>query len=168
MVAEELGSSKEVVHIKLNARKLDKKDFFGKSDPYIIISKFMEDGTWMNVHKTEIIKNTLNPDWRPFSVRVASLTGDSHDRKLRFQCFDWDSDGSSDFIGEFEITYGELLSGELTFTLTKNNWIFLFIKTKFQIEIESFLQPPKRIEPFIHYLTHRRRQRRSLTQVLEH
>ena len=126
VVAEELGSSKEVVHIKLNGRKLDKKDFLGKSDPYIIISKLMEDGTWTNVHKTEVIKNTLNPDWRPFSVRVASLTGGTPERKLRFQCYDWDSDGSSDFIGEFEITYTELLSGELTFTLCKHYACFIF------------------------------------------
>ena len=113
VIAEELGSSNEVVHIKLSAAKLDNKDYFGKNnDPYIIISKLMEDGTWANVHKTEVIKETLNPDWRPFSMPVASLTGSSPDRKLRFQCHGGNHSGTTDFIGEFQITYAELLSGK--------------------------------------------------------
>ncbi|CAG7668662.1 unnamed protein product [Allacma fusca] len=110
VVAEELGANKEIVHFKINGRKLDKKDFLGKSDPYLVISKLMDDGSWAIAHKTEVIKNTLNPDWRPFSLRVASLTSSKPERNLRFQVYDWDSDGSSDFIGEFELTYLELLT----------------------------------------------------------
>lgn len=110
--AEELGTNKEVLFMKMNARGLDKKDFFGKSDPYVIIAKKMDDGTWVNVHKTDVIKNTLNPDWTPFSMRVISLTSGNPDRPLRFQVWDWDNDGSSDFIGEFQTSYGEIQSSK--------------------------------------------------------
>lgn len=96
--------------MKMHARSLDKKDFFGKSDPYVIIAKKMDDGSWTNVHKTDVIKNTLNPDWTPFSMRVISLTSGNPDRPLRFQVWDWDNDGTSDFIGEFQTSYSEIQS----------------------------------------------------------
>ena len=38
-----------------------KKDFFGKSDPYMEISRENLDGTWNAVHRTEVINNNLNP-----------------------------------------------------------------------------------------------------------
>lgn len=110
--AEELGTNKEVLHLKLNGRNLDKKDLFGKSDPYVTICKLMDDGSWTVVHKTEVIKNTLSPDWQPFSIRVASLTSGNAERKLRFQVFDWNSNGSSDLIGEFGTTYIEIQQGK--------------------------------------------------------
>ena len=37
------------------------KDFFGKSDPYMEISRENLDGTWNAVHRTEVINNNLNP-----------------------------------------------------------------------------------------------------------
>jgi Ca2+-dependent lipid-binding protein len=110
--AEELGTNKELLFVKMNGRNLDKKDMFGKSDPYIIISKKMDDGTWTNVHKSDVIKNTLNPDWQPFSIRVASLISGNSERPLRFQIWDWDNDGSSDFIGEFTTSYTQLQSSK--------------------------------------------------------
>ncbi|XP_021950663.1 copine-8 isoform X2 [Folsomia candida] len=106
--AEEIGTNKEILHIKMNGRNLDKKDMFGKSDPYVTICKKMDDGSWTDVHKTDVIKNTLNPDWQPFSVRVASLTSGNPERLLRFQVWDWNSNGSGDFIGEFNTTYTQL------------------------------------------------------------
>lgn len=111
--AEEIGTNKEILHIKMNGRNLDKKDMFGKSDPFVMICKKMDDGSWTNVHKTDVKKNTLNPDWQPFSVRVASLTSGNPERPLRFQVWDWNSSGSSDFIGEFETNYGQLQQGKV-------------------------------------------------------
>jgi hypothetical protein len=75
-----------------------------------VISKLLDDGTYSDVHKTEIIKNNLNPEWKLFTIRVASLTSGNLERKLRFRVLDWDNDGSSDLIGEFETTYTELLA----------------------------------------------------------
>ncbi len=38
----------------MRAQKLDKKDFLGKSDPYLIISRQLPDGSFVSVHKTKV------------------------------------------------------------------------------------------------------------------
>lgn len=35
--------------MQLCANKLDKKDFFGKSDPFLVFYRSNEDGTWVSV-----------------------------------------------------------------------------------------------------------------------
>lgn len=54
VTAEELTACKEEVCMQFQARKLDKKDFFGKSDPYLAIYKVQEDGTYTVCHRTEV------------------------------------------------------------------------------------------------------------------
>ena len=44
MTSEELASTKEEAFIHFQAGKLDKKDLFGKSDPFFIVSKSMPNG----------------------------------------------------------------------------------------------------------------------------
>lgn len=41
--AEELDSSKDVVYMRWNGKKLDKKDLFGKSDPFMVFCRCNED-----------------------------------------------------------------------------------------------------------------------------
>lgn len=109
-VAEELNNNKEVVNLQFKGRKLDKKDFFGSSDPYLTFYRHgIEGENYVPVHKTEVIKNNLNPCWKLFSISVTTLcNGDKH-RPIQVECFDWDSDGSHDLIGEFQTTLHELL-----------------------------------------------------------
>jgi hypothetical protein len=48
---------------KINYESTD--GYFGKSDPFLKFYKKV--GTdWLPVHKTEMIKDNLNPDWKPF------------------------------------------------------------------------------------------------------
>nr|CAB3233424.1 copine-3 [Phallusia mammillata] len=110
--AEELGGSNEVAYCSFKGTSLDKKDFFGKSDPYLEIHREGVDGKWMMVHRTEVIKNTLNPTWKPFKISTQSLCGGNHDAQLMIKCYDWDNDGSSDFIGEFQTTFRSFLEAE--------------------------------------------------------
>ncbi|KAK1332192.1 hypothetical protein QTO34_007878 [Cnephaeus nilssonii] len=70
--AEEIKDNR-VVLFEMEARKLDNKDLFGKSDPYLEFHKQTSDGTWLLVHRTEVIKNNLNPVWRPFKISLNSL-----------------------------------------------------------------------------------------------
>lgn len=44
-------------------------------------------------HKTEIIKKTLNPDWKEFSIFSRALCNGDYDRQIKFECYDWDRDG---------------------------------------------------------------------------
>ncbi|XP_060079148.1 copine-8-like [Ylistrum balloti] len=109
--AEELSSCKEQVHFQFRAHKLDKKDFFGKSDPFLTFLRANEDTSYTVVHRTEVIKKTLNPTWRPFILPVRSLCNGDYDRSIKVQCHDWDADGGHDFIGEFTTTLRELSRG---------------------------------------------------------
>lgn len=109
--AEELNKCKEEVTLHFRASHLDKKDFFGKSDPYLQISRVNEDGSYTVVHRTEVVKKTLNPTWRPFMITARSLCNGDYDRSIKFECFDWDSDGGHDFIGEFTTNLRELSRG---------------------------------------------------------
>lgn len=109
--AEELNKCKEEITLHFRASHLDKKDFFGKSDPYLQISRVNEDGSYTVVHRTEVVMKTLNPTWRPFMITARSLCNGDYDRSIKFECFDWDSDGGHDFIGEFTTNLRELSRG---------------------------------------------------------
>uniref|UniRef100_A0A8C4HEM4 Copine-8 n=1 Tax=Dicentrarchus labrax TaxID=13489 RepID=A0A8C4HEM4_DICLA len=87
-------------------------DFFGKSDPFMVFYRSNEDGTFTICHKTEVVKNTLNPVWQPFSIPVRALCNGDYDRTIKVEVYDWDRDGSHDFIGEFTTSYKELCRGQ--------------------------------------------------------
>uniref|UniRef100_H2ZQ72 C2 domain-containing protein n=1 Tax=Ciona savignyi TaxID=51511 RepID=H2ZQ72_CIOSA len=73
ITAEELGGNNEVAILSFSATGLDKKDWFGKSDPFLEFHRIGPDGKLMMVHRTEYIKNTLNPTWKPFKISLRTL-----------------------------------------------------------------------------------------------
>jgi hypothetical protein len=111
VVSEELLGNKENITFSFSGRKLDKKDMFGKSDPYMEISRVTENNKYIIVHRTEVIKNTLNPDWKKFRMEVRTLCNGDYDRDLKFSVFDWDSNDSPDYIGSFHTTLNKLKTG---------------------------------------------------------
>uniref|UniRef100_A0AAQ6A1G9 C2 domain-containing protein n=1 Tax=Amphiprion ocellaris TaxID=80972 RepID=A0AAQ6A1G9_AMPOC len=80
--AEELSNCRDIATMQFCANKLDKKDFFGKSDPFLVFYRSNEDGTTVKV-----------------------------------DVYDWDRDGSHDFIGEFTTSYRELSRGQSQFNV---------------------------------------------------
>ncbi|XP_061113259.1 copine-9-like [Conger conger] len=115
--AEELSNCRDIATMQLCANKLDKKDFFGKSDPFLVFYRSNEDGTFTICHKTEVVKNTLNPVWQPFTIPVRALCNGDYDRTVKVDVYDWDRDGSHDFIGEFTTSYRELSRGQNQFNV---------------------------------------------------
>ncbi|CAI5779288.1 copine-3 [Podarcis lilfordi] len=107
ITAEEVKDNR-VVMFEVEARKLDNKDFFGKSDPYLEFHKQTSEGNWVMVHRTEVIKNNLNPVWRPFKISLNSLCYGDMDKTIKVECYDYDSDGSHDLIGTFQTTLSKL------------------------------------------------------------
>ncbi|XP_069073324.1 copine-2 [Pleurodeles waltl] len=101
IAAQELSDNR-VITLSMAGRKLDKKDLFGKSDPFLEFYKQGDDGKWMLVHRTEVIKYTLDPVWKPFTVPLVSLCDGDIDKVIKVQCYDYDNDGGHDFIGEFQ------------------------------------------------------------------
>ncbi|XP_075045066.1 copine-2 isoform X2 [Mixophyes fleayi] len=103
IIAQELSDNR-VITLSMAGRKLDKKDLFGKSDPFLEFYKQGDDGKWMLVHRTEVIKYTLDPVWKPFTVPLQSLCNGDIEKPIKVMCFDYDNDGGHDFIGEFQTT----------------------------------------------------------------
>lgn len=115
--AEELGNCRESVLMQFCGNKLDKKDFFGKSDPFLVFYRTNEDGTFTICHKTEVVKNTLDPVWQAFKIPVRALCNGDYDRAIKIEVYDWDRDGGHDYIGEFSTSYRELSKGHSHFTV---------------------------------------------------
>ncbi|XP_064876968.1 copine-9-like [Oncorhynchus nerka] len=113
--AEELSNCRDIATMQLCANKLDKKDFFGKSAPFLVFYRSNEDGTFTICHKTEVVKNTLNPVWQPFTIPVRALCNGDYDRTVKVDVYDWDRDGSHDFIGEFTTSYRDFSRGQNQF-----------------------------------------------------
>ncbi|MCI4383123.1 hypothetical protein PGIGA_G00022630 [Pangasianodon gigas] len=106
--AEEISGNNGYVELSFCAKKLDDKDLFSKSDPFLEIYRVNDDSTEQLVHRTEVIKNNLNPVWQPFKVSLISLCSCDEDRKLKCLVWDYDSRGKHDFIGEFYATFKEM------------------------------------------------------------
>ncbi|XP_071534186.1 copine-8-like isoform X2 [Panulirus ornatus] len=108
---DEVSSSKEVITMNMSGADLDKKDFFGKSDPFLIFYRCNDNNTYVPVHKTEVIKKTLNPAWKPIIIPARTLCAGDHNRSIKIECYDWDSDGGHDLIGECYTNLQRLLEG---------------------------------------------------------
>ncbi|KAG9280077.1 copine-4 [Astyanax mexicanus] len=108
VTAEELSGNHDYVELAFSAKKLDDKDFFSKSDPFLEIFRVNDDGTGSLVHRTETIMNNLNPVWKSFKVSQNTLCSGDEERELKCTVFDWDSNGKHDFIGEFQTTFKEM------------------------------------------------------------
>lgn len=115
--AEELNNCRESVMMQFCGNKLDKKDFFGKSDPFLVFYRSNEDRTFTICHKTEVVKNTLNPVWQAFKIPVRALCNGDYDRTIKVEVYDWDRDGGHDFIGDFSTSYRELSRGQSQFNV---------------------------------------------------
>uniref|UniRef100_A0A673H829 Copine-3 n=1 Tax=Sinocyclocheilus rhinocerous TaxID=307959 RepID=A0A673H829_9TELE len=81
--AEEIKDNR-VVNFEMEARKLDNKDFFGKSDPYLEFYRQTETG-WQLAHRTEVVKNNLNPCWKPFKIPLRSLCAGDMEKPIKVE-----------------------------------------------------------------------------------
>uniref|UniRef100_A0A2S2QTI9 Copine-8 n=2 Tax=Sipha flava TaxID=143950 RepID=A0A2S2QTI9_9HEMI len=104
ITAEELGTDRDEIILELSGFKLDKKDFFGKPDPFLEIYKLTDTGNYTLVYKTDVIKDTLNPRWKKFNVSVRTFCNGDYDRDIKIICYDWNSSGDHSLIGEFHTT----------------------------------------------------------------
>lgn len=112
VVAEENSGVKGKVRLQFRSTGLDKKDFFGKSDPfYEIYAEDPSSGSQAMVFRSEHIMKTLNPTWQPMSISLTALCNGDRDRPLLIKVHDWDSDGSHDLIGICNTTLNEMLGG---------------------------------------------------------
>jgi len=114
VTAEEVSDSKKTVIYKFRAIKLDKKDLFGKSDPFFAIYRRVNnsgDGdNLLLTYESEVIKNNLNPSWKKGEVNLSKISNSNIDEPLIIKIFDWNKNGNRDYIGEFETSIAELVA----------------------------------------------------------
>ncbi|XP_022069659.1 copine-3-like isoform X2 [Acanthochromis polyacanthus] len=113
-ICAEERTDNRVVAFEAAGRKLDKKDFFGKSDPFLEFYRQTETG-WQLAHRTEVIKNNLNPTWRPFRIPLQSLCGGDVEKSIKVDCYDYNNSGSHDFIGSFQTTLSQIQQASQTY-----------------------------------------------------
>uniref|UniRef100_A0A8C4SAL8 Copine-3 n=2 Tax=Erpetoichthys calabaricus TaxID=27687 RepID=A0A8C4SAL8_ERPCA len=113
ITAEEINDNRCVV-LEVEARNLDKKDLFGKSDPFLEFFKQGQDGKLQLAYRTEVIKNNLNPCWKPFSVSLQTFCNSDLNKPIKVKCYDHDSDGSHDLIGVFDTSMSEVQKASQT------------------------------------------------------
>lgn len=104
--AEESVSSKTTTEMILRCSDLEYKDLFSKSDPFLIISKEVENGTPIPVCKTEVIKNDLKPTWKRVFLNIQQVG--SKDSPLVIECFNFNSNGKHDLIGKIHKSLADL------------------------------------------------------------
>ncbi len=85
------------------------QDSFGKSDPFIRFSRVSEDSSTIPVYKTEVVRDNLNPTWRPITSTMQRLCNGDPYRPLLLECFDWDKDGSHELIGTAQSSVDDLM-----------------------------------------------------------
>jgi len=78
-----------------------------------VISRSNPDGSWSAVHRTEVVKHSLNPVWRPFNIRVQALCNGLYDRNLKIDCYDWDDGTNDQLIGSFITSLKQLTAGSI-------------------------------------------------------
>uniref|UniRef100_A0A8D0P0S2 Copine 2 n=1 Tax=Sus scrofa TaxID=9823 RepID=A0A8D0P0S2_PIG len=56
----------------------------------------------------QVIKYTLDPVWKPFTVPLVSLCDGDMEKPIQVMCYDYDNDGGHDFIGEFQTSVSQM------------------------------------------------------------
>lgn len=102
---------------ELSANHLAAQDWLsGKSDPYVALYLVDEDDNAIsNKLQTDVIKNTLNPEWNSFfSLDVQSKEG----AFLVAEIWDFNAVKSSDFLGRVKLPLLDLKNGHHNFNLS--------------------------------------------------
>lgn len=101
----------EKIQFDVCGEGLDKKDFFGKSDPYLNFKRKFDDGSTHLIHRTEVKPKTLDPRWATVQINTQTLCAKDGDRPIIIECYDHDKWKKDDLIGTAQTTLNELLRG---------------------------------------------------------
>ncbi|XP_022987255.1 protein BONZAI 1-like isoform X1 [Cucurbita maxima] len=104
--AEECVSSKTTTEMILRCSDLEHKDLFSRIDPFLVISKTVESKSSIPVCKTEVIKNDLNPTWKPVFLNMQQVG--SKDSPLIIECYNFNNNGKHELIGKVQKSLVEL------------------------------------------------------------
>ncbi|KAK9080585.1 hypothetical protein SSX86_000343 [Deinandra increscens subsp. villosa] len=106
VLAEVEHVSKTTAELTFRCSDLENKDFFSKSDCFLVISKYVESGATIPICRTEVLKNTLRPEWKPVFLNMSQVG--SKDSPLIIECFNFNSNGKHDSLGKAQKSLAEL------------------------------------------------------------
>lgn len=107
--AEEVSGTNDVVIFDVEGKDFPKKSLIFKNQPYLVISRAnIEDSSMHPVYNSEAIKSS-SPKWKRFQIPVSKLCNGDYSRALKFEIFDYRSNGNHKFIGEFHSKLEDLL-----------------------------------------------------------
>ncbi|XP_074587107.1 protein BONZAI 3-like [Curcuma longa] len=139
--AEEPVASRTAFEIIFRCSKLENKDVFSKSDPFLIISKFVESGISVPICKSEVINNNLNPVWKPVTLSMQQFV--SKENPLIIECFDFNVSGKHDQLGLLQTSVADLEK-----LARENSGANLYVQSrsgakkmlKGQLHVDSFIE----------------------------
>ncbi|KAL6329570.1 hypothetical protein AAG906_022147 [Vitis piasezkii] len=102
----ETVASRNAIEVIFHCSHLDNKDLFSKSDPFLRISRIVENGGSVPICKTEVVDNNLNPIWRPLCLTMQQFV--SKDNPLVIECFDFNTSGNHVLIGKLQKSVADL------------------------------------------------------------
>jgi len=101
-------------HFQINGKGLKNVDgMFGKSDPFFEVSKLINaagGATWQVVHRSEVIKDDLNPKWKAVSLSLNDICGDNKDQQVRITVKDWEKSGQHESMGTIETSVNDIIN----------------------------------------------------------
>lgn len=109
LVAEEVSACKKLVEIEFKAEKLKRQSWFRGNDPFLVISRLNEDGSYSVVKRPGTIESprtlmTKLPMRRPYpiwklSIQLTGLCNGDYDRSIKIDCYNRRRNGNHKLIG---------------------------------------------------------------------
>ena len=100
----------QIMQVQFRGKDIKSMDGkFSKSDPFLQI--YAMDPQPRMVTKTEYIKNTKEPVWKPLQVSLTQLCQNDMNRPIKISCLDFDDHSAADLIGSFETSVSQLKQG---------------------------------------------------------
>jgi len=95
---------------QFEAAKIDKASKFGKTDAFLEMAVSTdEEGEWVTIHRTEVIKKTVDPQWEKFQLTVNQLRADVGERFLKLSVNHWSKKGPKE-VGMCITSFADLKS----------------------------------------------------------
>ncbi|KAF8354611.1 nra-1, partial [Pristionchus pacificus] len=106
---EQSKGRQESLYFICSASNVDRKDFLGKCDPFLKISRINYDNTLQLAYRTRYKEQNLNPKWKPIEIHLGQLCYGEKNRQFLIECFDWDQDGNHELVGSCVTTVDRLV-----------------------------------------------------------
>mmetsp|Transcript_49717 Transcript_49717/g.97235 ORF Transcript_49717/g.97235 Transcript_49717/m.97235 type:complete len:564 (+) Transcript_49717:100-1791(+) len=109
--AEKVSEEEDRLALRVNGFGLKNKDgIFGKSDPFLAVSRVNGDRSWTTVWRSEVVMDDLSPKFRESQIQLRKLCNGDVDRPLRIEIFDWNRNGVHQHMGLVETCVREIMT----------------------------------------------------------